>query len=136
MTSPRVPRVTEDPLASLPVRPDGAITRELASDGTWQRVPGVKVPVLRGVKGEWHGYGEDDEDDWQHSYGWPNDYEAFRQTVLYAGDKVVAQLWFYRFLSRPDLTVLFVFTDMKQNADGSGDHMGSHHFTWWGELVA
>jgi len=131
MTSTRTP-VYDDPLAALPIRPDGAITRELGDDGRWHRVRGVKVPALRGVKGKWLGYTP--EDDWQSSYGWPNDHEAFRQTVLYRADQVVGELWFYRFPSRPDLTVLFVYRSMATWTDSAGRHDGEHDFCWFGVI--
>ena len=134
MTSTRAPRVTEDPLAALPIRPDGAMTRELASDGSWQRVAGWKPPVLRGVKGEWHGYGYSDEAGWSYSFGWPDDMRAVKNVVLYRTDRIVGYLWFYDSPSAPDLHVLFVYRSMIPSADAQGEHMGEHDFCWWGTL--
>lgn len=122
----------DDPLACLDDRGDGAVTWIVGADGRWHFAGASDVPALQGEHGAWYGYSE--TAGWSYSFGWPDDYEAYQTTTLYREDREVGYLWYYRFPSRPDLTVLFVYRSMATWTDSAGRHDGEHDFCWWGEL--
>jgi hypothetical protein len=66
-------------------------------------------------------------------FSYPLDGSFYGYILLHHNGGDDKQVWAWKGNTDPDLLV-WVYQDLETNADSNGNHMGAHHFCWWGSV--